>query len=880
MVFLYLLLLTAVHSEILTYTNLTVPPSNAIRCRDPSSECVINCNSPHVCKDHILHCHLSSPSACTINLNADYAAEDAVVYTHQSATVTIASGSDYQYGGYGISIRAYERLGTQLLINALGIRSLYNGYIYAPFGHGSFLSMMCGNGSCSGMTIWDDWTTTVRLETLGPEAFKNTYISNLLDAGFYSLSHADYNTSSAMNYRGSVYIVDCIGSKDTFWGFEYHGVNHGGWYIRLQGQHSFFGSLLEMTTDSRIDQSIPYPIQMYGVGNRTLQRIQGLVFGMGAGVFIEAAGVQTLFDSDIFARDANSLTIWCRENTECSRLNIQIPQTDSPNSFNWFCDLSAKCTSDIQNTIEIKNGYACSNYYLAPGINTRIYCGYDQTTIHAELFVNHTSHWSFGCGLQCAFNNKIEPVSIATQMDALCDPAAVIIDTLEPTTTTPGPTIAPTTTPTHESTTASPTTTEPTKALPCGGFENCMSYYDGCNTCYCSLNESNVIPTHCTEKACSPDIRFAKCAKCTDDYTLIDGKCDGSPSTTTPGTEPTANATKMPSISSTSYPSTVTNIVLCNEYNLGQYDNEALELFMMMPFDGTMILDASGSNLAVTAIEVFDGFDILLYSDYEHNQMLEMQLIAGNYTVIITGNDGNTGIYNINLVCVFAKDKNSDGLYTIYIIVSLIIMIILAIIVIFCCYKCIRKERKKQMVQIDHIEVIQNMPQKGGDFERDLVSSWLKHTVRLAKYTHLFLSHGYDNMQSIQAIENEDDLREIGIKRIGHQQLILNEIKKLQGNDFIFKGLTHGSDVSHASGYDDDHETKRGLPQPHRRSDGSLQSEVHYTVEGRQSMLHQHVGIHYRMTNGVIAEDEESDGGDYNNTVTTKTVTTKTVTTK
>eukprot|EP01083_Nonionella_stella_P278935 948677_1 len=69
--------------------------------------------------------------------------------------------------------------------------------------------------------------------------------------------------------------------------------------------------------------------------------------------------------------------------------------------------------------------------------------------------------------------------------------------------------------------------------LTCGGFENCVNYYDGCNTCYCSLDASNVMSTACTEMACSPDgyHGLAKCTKCTDDYTLIDGKCDGSAST-------------------------------------------------------------------------------------------------------------------------------------------------------------------------------------------------------------------------------------------------------------------------------------------------------------------------------------------------------------
>eukprot|EP01083_Nonionella_stella_P014141 39787_1 len=137
---LYLLiaLATVANSEILTFTNSTVPASNIIQCQDAYSLCVINCNSSHVCSNHELHCHSTSLLPCTINLNANYAAQSATVYAHLSSTITITCS--YQYCGQTITIHAYERLGTKLFVDAQGQYALKDGYIYGPLGHNSFLS--------------------------------------------------------------------------------------------------------------------------------------------------------------------------------------------------------------------------------------------------------------------------------------------------------------------------------------------------------------------------------------------------------------------------------------------------------------------------------------------------------------------------------------------------------------------------------------------------------------------------------------------------------------------------------------------------------------------------------------------------------------------
>eukprot|EP01083_Nonionella_stella_P135181 411205_1 len=185
---------------------------------------------------------------------------------------------------------------------------------------------------------------------------------------------------------------------------------------------------------------------MYGKGGSDFRKATRFEFGVGADGFIEATGSQTLFYSNIYARNAHALTIWCRRSTECVKMMIEAPQTNNPNSFNFICDDASVCLRPDRNTVEITNGYACTNYYISSGVDTIIYCGYDQTSHDQKcsLYLNHTSNWDPSCGTQCPFDNPITPVSIASEMDAFCDPITVIIDSLAPTgVTTNYPTISP-----------------------------------------------------------------------------------------------------------------------------------------------------------------------------------------------------------------------------------------------------------------------------------------------------------------------------------------------------------------------------------------------------------------------------------------------------
>ena len=59
------------------------------------------------------------------------------------------------------------------------------------------------------------------------------------------------------------------------------------------------------------------------------------------------------------------------------------------------------------------------------------------------------------------------------------------------------------------------------KCEPCGGFEGCKSYYDGCNTCSCTENGLQF----CTKRACI-EKTSEYCTTCIeDDYFLRNGAC-------------------------------------------------------------------------------------------------------------------------------------------------------------------------------------------------------------------------------------------------------------------------------------------------------------------------------------------------------------------
>ncbi len=58
------------------------------------------------------------------------------------------------------------------------------------------------------------------------------------------------------------------------------------------------------------------------------------------------------------------------------------------------------------------------------------------------------------------------------------------------------------------------------------------------------------------------------------------------------------------------------------------------------------------------------------------------------------------------------------------------------------------------------------------------VAIWLKHTVKLPQYIHNFTSNGFEELDVMEDIK-DDDLKAIGIELLGHRMKIMKEIAKL-----------------------------------------------------------------------------------------------------
>ena len=60
---------------------------------------------------------------------------------------------------------------------------------------------------------------------------------------------------------------------------------------------------------------------------------------------------------------------------------------------------------------------------------------------------------------------------------------------------------------------------------------------------------------------------------------------------------------------------------------------------------------------------------------------------------------------------------------------------------------------------------------------------WL-NGLDLTEYTHHFKQSGFDSLQFIKVgIEDEDDLKEIDIKALGHRRMIMHAIRKLKNQN-------------------------------------------------------------------------------------------------
>eukprot|EP01083_Nonionella_stella_P071549 192209_1 len=149
-----------------------------------------------------------------------------------------------------------------------------------------------------------------------------------------------------------------------------------------------------------------------------------------------------------------------------------------------------------------------------------------------------------------------------------------------------------------------------------------------------------------------------------------------------------------------------------------------------------------------------------------------------------------------------AMQWTEEQIMALYVTFSVVILLLVCNIIFFCC--CF-KRKKHQLerndtntmvtIQMGNKHETHQIGTCDVDSECEMVNSWMRNTVQLPQYVHLFISQGYSTMQAIRHIECKGDLAALGIQRGVHQALILTEIKKLQGTDVVVKGGTHGRDV-------------------------------------------------------------------------------------
>ena len=76
------------------------------------------------------------------------------------------------------------------------------------------------------------------------------------------------------------------------------------------------------------------------------------------------------------------------------------------------------------------------------------------------------------------------------------------------------------------------------------------------------------------------------------------------------------------------------------------------------------------------------------------------------------------------------------------------------------------------VLQTNKIERAAKAKMKVEGLTLDPVWTWLKEKVELPEYYNIFIENGFDSMKIISDIDKED-LKEIGINKRGHQNLIL-----------------------------------------------------------------------------------------------------------
>ena len=332
-----------IYGEILTFDNNS--SADIIECTDGSTDCVINCINNQICQYKEIHCHRTSTiSTCTINLIGNYSAENASIYTHQSPIVYINVIG--RYACEECKVYAHEQLGSQLYIYVPGDSGMLGTSLFAPVGKGSLLSMKCGQDGCRKMKIYDDWTTEIYMEPIAAgskRSFYKTIVTNIFDDrnSTANISRSDPNYIGLdTSYRAPVFLNGCNKMSWQSWmQFEYHGHNHGDWLLYGTGNRMFRNATIYATADiPPYNGSHGYNITLIAspMGNTTNDTLvdKNALFQLtlitdgntGTNIYVEVTHTAGFRMGKIYARDANSVNIYCHQGGHCNYMMIECPK--------------------------------------------------------------------------------------------------------------------------------------------------------------------------------------------------------------------------------------------------------------------------------------------------------------------------------------------------------------------------------------------------------------------------------------------------------------------------------------------------------------------------------------------------------------------------
>eukprot|EP01084_Bolivina_argentea_P004880 9238_1 len=314
---------------------LTINDSpSTIECKNASTTCIINCMATNSCYQSQLHCHLTAAQACIINLFGGLSGQEATVYTHNSPLIFI-NGTNNQTG-QTMTIYAHEQMGTKLYINGK-LDDFELTTIFSPVGEGSLLSMKC---HCYDVVIYDDWTTEIYQQPIGHMAFRKLTVQNIFDTiNAANVSRSDNNYIGLNQaYRAPVMLNsdDCSSNPSVIaprpWkNMNWNGHNHGHWFIYSWTYDSFVGSIINATADiPPYGEITEYDIILLSSWADTnifdLTLFANQLNQNGPNIYAETNSWYGLTKTKIYAKHANTVTIYCHNGGDCHYLMVECPE--------------------------------------------------------------------------------------------------------------------------------------------------------------------------------------------------------------------------------------------------------------------------------------------------------------------------------------------------------------------------------------------------------------------------------------------------------------------------------------------------------------------------------------------------------------------------